>query len=177
MIVCGIDPGLSGALAFLDHHGVILAIDDIPTMANPDAGPKTTIKREVDVCALRDLIRERIPADESALCALEHVSVMGGKGSQAIVSLAATKAAVASVLRLAGYEVKRVPPALWQRFFGIRAHGPNEVGEPGERLRNTKHQSLRMARELYPHAPLKLAKHHNRAEALLIARWAQRNLT
>ena len=162
MICVGIDPGLTGAIAFLDHHGAIIALDDIPTMVNPDAGPKTTIKREVDVCELRDLIRDRIPADEAAIVALEHVSTVGGKGVQAALSMAATKASVGSVIRLLGLTLHRVHPTSWKRFYGLTAD---------------KAACLAMARSLYPDAPLKLAKHHNRAESLLIARWAARNLT
>lgn len=177
MIVIGCDPGLTGALAFIDHHGALLALDDIPTMANPDAGPKTLVKREIDVCALFDLLRERVPPQEAALCAMEHVSVMGGKGSQAIVSLAATKASIMAVLRLARLTTRRVTPREWQRFFGISQPEPGAVNELGGRERNTKHQSLRAARTLFPDAPLTLAKHHNRAEALLIARFALRNFT
>lgn len=162
MIVLGIDPGLTGALAFLDHHGSILAIDDMPTMLSPDAGPQTTVKREVDVCALYALIRERVPAEETVLCAMEHVSVMGGKGSQAIVSLAATKAAILAVLRLQQHDVHRVSPQRWKRFFGLSAD---------------KTAELDVARRCYDHpAALKRAKDHNRAEAVLIARWALRNL-
>jgi hypothetical protein len=55
-----------------------------------------------------------------------------------------------------------VTPQRWKRFYGL---GSN------------KGDCLRVARELYPSAPLTLAKHHNRAESLLIARWAQRTLT
>lgn len=162
MIVIGCDPGLTGALAFVDHHGTLLALDDVPTMLNPDAGPATTIKREVDVCALYALVRERVPADEVAICALEHVSVMGGKGSQAIVSLAATKAAMMAVLRLLRHDVRRVTPQAWKRFYG---------------LGGDKAQCLTLARTLYPSAPLTRAKDHNRAEAALIARFAQRTMT
>lgn len=162
MIVIGCDPGLQGALAFIDHHGELLALDDIPTMPNPDAGPKTLIKREIDVCALLELLRERVPPQEAALCAMEHVSVMGGKGSQAIVSLAATKASIMAVLRLARLTTRRITPQAWKRFYG---------------LDSDKARCLNAARTLYPEASLARAKDHNRAEALLIARFALRNLT
>lgn len=162
MIVIGCDPGLTGALAFLDHHGTLIALHDIPTMANPDASPKATIKREVDVCALHELIRSRVPACESVLCVMEHVSVMGGKGSQAIVSLAATKASIMAVLRLLRLDAKRVTPQAWKRFYG---------------LDSDKARCLHAARTLYPEASLARAKDHNRAEALLIARFALRNFT
>ena len=38
-IIIGIDPGLTGACAVLDHQGV-RAVFDLPTMPVPGAGPK-----------------------------------------------------------------------------------------------------------------------------------------
>ncbi|WP_257834555.1 hypothetical protein [Burkholderia glumae] len=164
MITLGIDPGLSGAICFMDQDG-LAGIFDLPTMVKPEAGPKTLIKREIDVCALRDLLREHIPADESVLCAIEHVSSLGAdvRGEQAKMSLAATKASITAVLRLMRIDVHRVAPQTWKRFYG---------------LSSDKGAALAIARQFWPHyMALKRAKDHNRAEAALIARWAQRNLT
>lgn len=164
MIVLGIDPGLTGALCFLDREG-LRGIYDIPTMLKPEAGPKATIKREVDVCALKALILEAVPASESVMCALEHVSSLGTevRGDQAKMSLAATKAAITTVLRLMGIDMHRVAPQTWKRFYG---------------LSSDKGAALAMARQFWPHYELlKRAKDHNRAEAALIARWAQRTMT
>lgn len=52
-----------------------------------------------------------------------------------------------------------VTPATWKRALGL---GPD------------KHAALDKGRLLYPMADLTLAKHHGRAEALLIAHWALR---
>ncbi|MGH2928174.1 MAG: hypothetical protein ACRDL8_08225 [Solirubrobacteraceae bacterium] len=52
-----------------------------------------------------------------------------------------------------------VTAATWKRALGL---GPD------------KHAALHKARLLFPTAELGLAKHHNRAEALLIAHWALR---
>jgi hypothetical protein len=79
-----------------------------------------------------------------------------------MLSMAATKAAVGSVVRLLGLPMQRVHPASWKRFMG---------------LSSDKDAALALARKLYPHAPLHLAKHHNRAESLLIARFALRTMT
>lgn len=60
-------------------------------------------------------------------------------------------------------DVRRVAPQTWKRFYG---------------LSSDKGAALAMARQFWPHyEALKRAKDHNRAEAALIARWAQRNLT
>jgi hypothetical protein len=163
MIVIGCDPGLTGAICFMDRDG-LAGIYDLPTMPIPEAGPKATIKREIDPVALQALIRKRVPADETAIAVIEHVTSLGDavRGSQAKMSLAATKATIITTLRLLRIDTRRVAPATWKRFMG---------------LSSDKDAALALARKLYPHAPLHLAKHHNRAESLLIARFALRTMT
>jgi hypothetical protein len=162
MIYAGIDPGLTGAISFLDARGSVIAVDDIPTMAIAEAGPKTTIKREIDVCELRSVIFGRIPDGETCLFVMEHTSSVGAMlGDQAKTSLAATKASIMAVLRLSGYEVHRVHPVTWKRFYG---------------LHSDKDECLNLARNLFfDHPSLKRKKDHNRAESLLIARWGLRH--
>jgi hypothetical protein len=77
-------------------------------------------------------------------------------------ALAHTRGVLEAVAILCDLSMVYVTPQRWKRFYG---------------LTSDKTACLAMARNLYPDAPLKLAKHHNRAESLLIARWAQRNLT
>lgn len=163
MLTIGIDPGLTGAIAVLDHHGVPLAVRDLPVMPIAEAGPSATVKTEIDVRALYVLLRELVPADERAICVLEHASAVGGKngegGLMSKLSLAATKASIMAVLRLQGHDVRRVAPVTWKRHFGIG----KEKGE-----------ALNLARSMYLGLPeIKRQKDHNRAEALLLARFAQ----
>jgi hypothetical protein len=168
MLTIGIDPGLTGALAVLDHHGRAIGVHDLPTMRIPEAGPKATVQREIDVRALYTLLRGLVPADETAICVMEHATSVGVKvGEQAKLSLAATKASIMAVLRLQGHEVRRVAPVTWKRHYGIK--------EPpaGSGLPDGKKQALSRARAMYPGlAEIQRAKDHNRAECLLIARFA-----
>jgi hypothetical protein len=168
MIIIGIDPGLTGAIAFLDTMDGRVHVEDMPTIAIPEAGPKTTIKTEVDVIALDDLVQQWIPP--GALAFMEHTSSVGQVGQeQAKLSLAAGKASCLAVLRLAGVTVHRVTPVAWKRFYGIKEPMPGSKGL------SQKKQALKLARDLYGVEYLKLEKHHNRADALLIARWGQRH--
>ncbi|MGX5885217.1 hypothetical protein MJ546_33820, partial [Burkholderia gladioli] len=172
MITLGIDPGLTGSIATVDAHGALVRVDAIPVMPIPEAGPNTTIKTEVDVRTLWKLLREIVPAGEVALVAMEHASSVGARlGDQAKASLAATKASIMAVVRLQGHDVRRVHPVTWKRFYGIKEP------EKGSGLPDGKKQALSHAREFYGMGAFPLAKDHNRAEAALIARWAQRNLT
>jgi hypothetical protein len=156
MIIVGIDPGLTGALAVINDHHKPLAICDLPTMPIPEAGPKATIKREIDVRALYALLCEVIPEDDSCIAVMEHASSIGAEtGEMAKLSLAATKASIMAVLRLKGLDVRRVAPVTWKRHF---------------RLSKEKNAALDLARSMFMFPPeLKRALDHNRAEALLIA--------
>jgi hypothetical protein len=51
-----------------------------------------------------------------------------------------------------------VQPRVWKAHYG---------------LKSDKAASLTTARALYPSAPLNLAKHHNRAEAVLLAHYGR----
>lgn len=171
MITIGIDPGLTGAIALLDAEGSVIAVDEMPTMAIAEAGPKTTIKTEVDAVALWKLIQRRVPRGSKVLAVMEHTSSVGQVGQeQAKLSLAAGKATCMAVLRLAQFDVRRVTPVMWKRFYGIKQPMKGSQGV------DQKKQALAIARGFYGIGYLKLEKHHNRADALLIARWALRKI-
>jgi hypothetical protein len=160
-IIIGCDPGLTGALTALYADGS-LEILDLPTCAIETAGPKAKVKRKIDAKMLRELLRRLVPPDEKAIFAMEDMQLLGGSSVQTMGALAHTRGILEAVAILCGMSMTYVTPQRWKRFYGL---GSN------------KGDCLRVARELYPSAPLTLAKHHNRAESLLIARWAQRTLT
>lgn len=161
MIIVGCDPGLTGAIAVLDHHGALTVIEDLPTCAIETAGPKAKVKRKIDARAMRDLLRRVVPANECAVFVMEDMQLLGGSSVQTMGALAHTRGILEAVALLCGMPMSYVTPQRWKKFYG---------------LDSDKTRCLHAARTLYPDAPLKLAKHHNRAESLLIARWALRNL-
>ncbi|HVI88287.1 MAG TPA: hypothetical protein VM659_08295 [Dongiaceae bacterium] len=160
-MLIGVDPGIKGALAFFYDDGR-QAVIDVPIRAKHPGG------NEVDPRALQQMLRAHVPADEKGLVVMEssHAFMGSGKrvGSMASqASLAATKAVIAAVCELSGMDIAYVTPREWQGLFGIRKTESED----------TKDQSLRIARELYPH--LKLTKTSGRADALLIGRYGQRH--
>ncbi|UIY60059.1 RuvC family protein [Burkholderia cepacia] len=163
MITLGIDPGISGALAALDHTGQLRVLD-MPTRAKPGNGK---VRNEVCPTSLRLSLRMLIPAGESAMVVMEALNTFAGGSVQTMASLEATKAVIATVCELCGHPVELVSPQKWQGFFGIKRTAAED----------TKRQSLRIARELYGQSFCPLQKHDGRADAILIARWAQRHLT
>lgn len=157
MIFIGIDPGLSGAIGFVTERSCV--VEDLPVMPLPGDG---LIKNKIDSRALVALIRKNVPPGEKAAAYLELVSTMGGKNNavQTQGSLMRSLGAIETVLECLGYAPTMLSPQKWKRFYGLDAD---------------KKKALAKARALYETAPLHLAKHHNRAEALLIAHWGLRN--
>ena len=155
MIIIGIDPGLTGACSFIDTRTKACSVHDLPTMPLPGNG---LIKRKIDGLALAQLLRVHAPVDEDAASFLEQVGAMGSKNNavQTQVSLGRSLGAIEAVL-----ECFRRPPAMlhpqtWKKRFG---------------LGSDKALARQIAVSLYPMLAedLKLVKHHNRAEAVLIA--------
>ena len=157
MIAVGIDPGLTGAAAFVDSRGTC-AIVDLPTVPLPGAG---LIRRRIDGAALARELRSYCPIGEPRVVAIEAVRTMGGQNNavQTQGSLMRSLGAIEAVLEVLRLEFQSVEPQVWKGFYG---------------LGSDKKESMAKALALYPDAPIRLAKDHNKAEALLIAHWKLR---
>lgn len=155
MIVLGIDIGMTGAVAAIDAHGQC-QVHDLPVIVS--GKDKRVCGRQLIL-----LLRQLVPADGAALACIEDVRVRAIAGrpmSHATEGqLIRARGAVEAALDIMRMRVEVVQPATWKRHFGL--------------LKQAKGASLETARLLYPDAPLKLAKFHNRAESLLIAHWAR----
>ncbi|AQH00222.1 hypothetical protein A9R05_07430 [Burkholderia sp. KK1] len=159
MLICGIDPGLTGAVAFVDHNG-LRAVFDIPTKPIADVGPKALVKRQCDGRVLGEMLRQHHAADESALVVIEDVQAIGGSAIQTMGSMMHTKGLIEGVCAAKGYDVAFVRPQTWKRFFGLTAD---------------KAKCLEIARSLFGAEYISRQKDHNRAEAMLIARYGMRH--
>lgn len=163
MIVIGADPGLTGAITSLDHHGHLRAVVDLPTCPIETAGPKAKVKRKIDARALRAILRELVPADERAMFVIEDMQLLGGSSVQTMGALAHTRGVIEAVALLCDLDVRFVRPQVWKRFYGIGSD---------------KAAALDLARKLWGGwTEFARAKDHNRAESALIARFAQRTMT
>lgn len=159
-MLIAIDPGIRGAIARLDHNGEA-AVRDMPIRPKKGNGK---VRNEVDPKALQAILRELVPADECGLVVMEALNTFAGGSVQTMGSLEATKAVIATVCELTGFDVALVSPRAWQSYFGIKR----------TEREDTKAQSLRIARQLFGPHLCPLAKHDGRADSLLIARYAQR---
>ncbi len=175
MICIAIDPGLTGACSVIDHNG-LRAVFDLPTMPIPGVGPTALVKSKLDAVAFKKLLLQHCPAGESARAVIEAVGTMGGKNNaiQTQGSLLRTLGAIETVLELLGLKPTYAQPQTWKRYFGLiesSTFGPKAT--PSQ----MKAKSLAKARQLYPHCrDINLAKHHNRAESILLGHWMQKEL-
>jgi len=151
MLTVGIDPGLTGAVAFL-RNGEYYSLFDIPTTLKGSG----SVKQEVEPGGLKRMFLERLEGREDVAIALERVSAMPGQGSSSVFSFGDTYGCCRSVASLTGYPLYLVTPTTWKKHFG---------------LGRDKEESRALATRLFPGAELHLKKHADRSEALLMARW------
>jgi hypothetical protein len=160
MIALAIDIGLTGALAAVDGYGFARVVD-LPTL--PDGKTK-----RLDGRALILAFRSFVPPGEPAMLVFEDVRPrpMGnasahGNTMHSQGSLMRSRGVVEAVADIARIEMVTVQPSTWKRHFSL--------------LKTEKGASRAKALELFPalEADLKRVKDHNRAEAVLMAKWLQ----
>ena len=162
-MIVGIDPGVSGAVAFFDPDkspasGLRWIVEDMPVVGDP---------AELNAPALRDLLCRFSP--EHAF--LEQVNAMpvivnratgarGGMGATSAFRFGGMYFGIKAIVACCDIPLTTVMPATWKKAQGLR--GPD------------KEASRRRAIQLFPdQAATALArkKDQNRAEAMLIAQW------
>jgi len=148
----GVDPGLSGAVAVLDDTGDLALLSDLPTLA---AGKGAKISRRLDPAGLARLLEPY--RGKVTLALVEQVAARPGQGVASVFSLGDSFGTIRAVLACLAVPVRLVPPAEWKRAY---------------RLDSDKERARAKAIELFPSADLHRKADHNRAEALLMARFA-----
>lgn len=184
MIAIGIDIGLTGAVAAIDHNGRA-AVHDLPVVLDGELRTRRSNDKRraaqrlrLDGRGLLHLLRELVPAGEAGVVVIEDVRARpaGNGGAHGNTmhsqgSLMRSRGIVEGVLDVLGAaQVQVVQPQTWKRHFGLlRKKGQEDAG---------KDRSRDKARALYPGACPLLArvKDHNRAEALLLAHYGLHTL-
>jgi len=148
----GIDPGLTGAIAWEDERGGAW-VSDLPTVI--EGRGTGVVKTRLAPRALADLVRYL----GLSRAVLERTAARPGQGVSSMFSMGVTRGVILGVFGTFGIQLDEVEPALWKAHFQL--------------LGAEKEASLELARRLFPSAREALArkKDHNRAEALLLARY------
>ena len=161
MIYLGIDIGVTGAIAAIDGRGSV-AIYDIPVIIK--AKSNAMVKRVVDPRGVMELVRLCVRPEMACSAVIENVHPFQGSRNspQATGSLMHSLGVIGAVLAIARVPVVAVSPVVWKRSFGL-------VGADKDAARL-------LAIDLFAGSAhhLKLKKHHNRADALLLAEYGRR---
>lgn len=162
--VLGVDPGISGAVALLDGEGAFIALHDLPTMNRN----KSDDKQQINCAALQSLLRDVCGAENNDVrVIMERVTAMPsipgmkggarrGMGAASAMIFGKTVGHIEGVVICQGWPIEFVQPGAWKKAAEI----PKD-----------KQAARTLAQQLFPMASLYRQKDHNRAEALLIARW------
>jgi len=142
-LIVGIDPGVTGALAWFDDTGELIEVHDMPTVK---VGTKTRVSAA--------LLAAMFPV-QPKLVIVERVHSMPGNGSASSFTFGYSAGLIEGICAARQFSVRFVEPATWKRVLG---------------LTNDKGASRMMAQRLWPfHAKrFALVKHADRAEACLI---------
>ena len=153
MLVIGIDPGISGAICFLEN-GKVIDVIDMPNMAE---GKKN--KRQVNGAQIFNEINNKIKNSKinEVMVVIEHVSAMPGQGVTSMFNFGQSFGVlkgICSAMQLSMYFVR---PAKWKKYFNL--------------IKTEKQASRTKVIEIFPYiAPiLSKKKDINKADAILIA--------
>lgn len=148
-LTLGIDPGLTGALAFVDDDFKLQYVYDMPTF---EAVVNKKKKNYVDLKALGELIRSH----NVKACYVEKVFAMSNQGVTSVFSLGYSYGTVCGAAAGAGIPVTQVLPSVWKKHF---------------KMTSDKDKCRLFAMDVFPDwkATFKRKMDHGRAEACLIA--------
>lgn len=148
MIYIGIDPGLvSGAWGALDHEGSYAGCGDIQ-----NDGTRVLPKKFKE-----DLLRFMDGRD--CVIVSEDVFSMPGQGHASTYKFGRAVGVIEAVCQMLPATWFIVHPRTWKKDM---------------QLDSDKEACRQAAIRLFPQADLRLKKHHNKAEALLLAEWMRR---
>ena len=166
MIILGVDPGLSGALALLDcearRRPRLVSTIDMPVVGE-DA------RRRVWIAPLTEWLIEN-PKPEVAF--VERAQAFPEQNASSGFLYGRAVGYVEAAILCCGVRLRTAEPSVWKRQMGL-ARKPEDKTKT-----NLKAASLALARAAFDDVGerLSLAKHENRAEAMLIGAFGARQM-
>jgi crossover junction endodeoxyribonuclease RuvC len=159
-IFIGIDPGLFGAVAGIDHRGNIISVQDTPIVkVKKSKGYKNTYIESQMATILNGLIEAAGATGCQVM--LENVHAMPGQGVTAMFNMGVGLGLWRGIIATLRLPVTFVEPATWKKEVGILKG-------------SDKGQSIVRAAQLFPKADLARKKDDGRADALLMAECLRR---
>lgn len=146
-LTLGVDPGRSGALAFLDETGRLVHVEDMPLHTGAGLGD-----------AIRALLDDLRP-DEVVVAYVEQTQAFPGQGRTSAHDYGRDAGAVLGALGALGIPVHLVAPSVWKPAMG---------------LNRKKAASIDLASARWPGTDwFRRKKDDGRAEAALLAEYGR----
>jgi len=148
-VFIGVDPAsATGAVGVLDSEGNYISCQMIEHQ-----------DKHIRAMVFKNALLKFAPAREGGEIAIEMLYSRPGQSASAMWTFARAVGAITAICELTNLPTHFVRPQVWRSFF---------------HLPQGKHESLDVARMLWPEAPLKRKMDHNLADALLIGEyWRQ----
>ena len=145
-MILGIDPGQSGALAWV-CEGALIEVLDMPTI-------EVRGKRKINAGALVNIVNKRVPK----MVVIEAVHAMPKQGVSSSFNFGYGAGLLEGICAALNYPIDLIPPATWKRGAGLPAD---------------KGACRQLAARYWPGAAhmFSRVKDDGRAEAALMARW------
>ena len=153
MLIIGIDPGISGALCFMEN-GKIINVIDMPSMADGKKNKKQVNGSQV-FNEISMYIKDKNLNDVKVI--IEHVSAMPGQGVTSMFNFGQSFGIIKGICSAMNLPMYFVRPAKWKKYFSL--------------INASKDASRTKAIEIFPYFSVNLSKKEdaNKADAILIA--------
>ena len=161
MFIIGIDPGISGALCFMEH-GKIVDVIEMPSMADGKKNKKQVNGSQV-FNEISRYIKDKNPNDVKVI--IEHVSAMPGQGVTSMFNFGQSFGILKGICSAMNLPMYFVRPAKWKKYFSL--------------INASKDASRTKAIEIFPYFSVNLSKKKdaNKADAILIASYFEETFT
>jgi hypothetical protein len=164
VLILAIDPGLSGAIALYDTKSGELSIQDMPIMKVKMSG-KAQLRPILDEEELISTF-EVMKGLGCDCVVVEHVQGLPRQSAPAAFNFGYGFAALVMTARFTGFRIEKVTPSRWK----VQMKVPSGVNKSSA-VRQRASELIPTHKHLWP-----LGKHDGRAEAAMLAIFAERFL-
>jgi len=153
MIIFGIDPGVSGAIAVL-KNGRIVEVYEMPTMID---GKKN--KKQVNGAEVTNIINKESNNEKNIKIVIEHVTAMPGQGVTSMFNFGQSFGVIKGISAALRLPIHFVRPVKWKKYFNL--------------INTNKDASRTKVIEIFPYISSKISrkKDSNKADSILIAKY------
>lgn len=162
MIIAGVDPGFSGAIAIISNKGNIPIAFNVPLIK----GVKGK-KDEINEVELRKILSSTYDGESINHVFIESVHSMPKQGVSSMFRFGMSWGLVRGICGGLQIPYTLIPSQVWKKAI------MGDVVKSGDKVKD-KYLSVVKVEELFPDVSLPLKKDHGKADAILLAEYGRR---